>query len=185
MQAHRYRAPLEAKSSFCAELTAISLSFEKNNAILEKLTGYMPSSQLANPGENLMTHAQNTDVQPTNVNPSNVLVNGAKLIGEAVLPGASLLMDGKFVNGAAHSVAGLGARAALGPLGVALICADSFSKSVTDKFLWDHMSDAYKFTTEKRAAAKAAKAEAKAQAEAESAVATAETPAAASETAAA
>lgn len=113
-----------------------------------------------------MTEAQNT-VQQANANPSNILANGAKLIGEAVLPGASLLLDGNFVNGAAHSVAGLGARAALGPLGVALICADSFSKSVTDKFLWDHMSDAYKFTTEKRAAAKAAKAEAKAAAEAE------------------
>lgn len=103
-------------------------------------------------------------------NPSNVLANGAKLIGETILPGASLLLDGKFVNGAAHSVLGLGARVALGPIGVALICADSFSKSVTDKFLWDHMSDAYKFTTEKRAAAKAAKAEAKAAADAEAAV---------------
>lgn len=103
-------------------------------------------------------------------NPSNVLANGAKLIGETILPGASLLLDGKFVNGAAHSVLGLGARVALGPIGVALICADSFSKSVTDKFLWDHMSDAYKFTTEKRAAAKAAKEEAKAAAEAEAAV---------------
>jgi hypothetical protein len=120
-----------------------------------------------------MTEAQNT-VQQANVNPSNILANGAKLIGEAVLPGASLLLDGKFVNGAVHSVAGLGARAALGPLGVALICADSFSKSVTDKFLWDHMSDAYKFTTEKRAAAKAAKAEAKAAAEAEAASAEAQ-----------
>lgn len=113
-----------------------------------------------------MTQAQNhtTDVQPANA--VNIFANGAKLIGEAVLPGASLLLDGKFVNGAVHSVAGLGARAALGPIGVALICADSFSKSVTDKFLWDHMSDAYKFTTEKRAAAKAAKAEAKAAADA-------------------
>ena len=141
----------------------------------------MPSSPLANLGEIFMTQTQNTDVQPANVNPANALVNGAKLIGEAVLPGASLLLDGKFINGAAHSVAGLGARAALGPLGVALICADSFSKSVTDKYLWDHMSDAYKFTTEKRAEAKAAKAEAKAQADAEAAAATA----AATETAAA
>lgn len=114
-----------------------------------------------------MTEATNTVLQ---TNPANILVNGAKLVGEAILPGASLLLDGKFINGAAHSVAGLGARAALGPIGVALICADSFSKSVTDKFLWDHMSDAYKFTTEKRAAAKAAKAEAKAAAEAEAAV---------------
>ncbi len=114
-----------------------------------------------------MTEAQNTVQQ---ANPANILANGAKLVGEAVLPGASLLLDGKFVNGAAHTVAGLGARVALGPLGVALICADSFSKSVTDKFLWDHMSDAYTFVTEKRAAAKAAKAEAKAAAEAEAAV---------------
>lgn len=103
-------------------------------------------------------------VQQTN--PSDILANGAKLVGETILPGASLLLDGKFINGAAHSLLGLGARAALGPVGVVLICADSFSKSVTDKFLWDHMSDAYKFTTEKRAAAKAAKEEAKAAAEA-------------------
>ncbi|MDP4909239.1 MAG: hypothetical protein NWR19_06165 [Burkholderiaceae bacterium] len=125
-----------------------------------------------------MTQTQNTDVQPANVNPANSLVNGAKLIGEAVLPGASLLLDGKFINGATHSVAGLGARAALGPLGVALICADSFSKSVTNKYLWDHMSDAYKFTTEKRAEAKAAKAKAKAEAQATASAETPETAAA-------
>jgi|GEM_PF-622042 len=113
-----------------------------------------------------MTQAQNSEVQSANVNPVNALVNGAKLVGETMLPGASLLLDGKFVNGAAHAAAGIGARIALGPLGVALICADSFSKSVTDKFLWDHVSDAYKATTEKRAAAKAARAQAEADAEA-------------------
>ena len=116
-----------------------------------------------------MTQAQNhsADNQPTNA--ASVLANGAKLIGETVLPGASLLLDGKFVNGAVHTVAGLGARIALGPIGVALICADSFSKSVTDKNLWDHASEAYKANAEKRAAAKAAKEEAKAAAQAESA----------------
>lgn len=116
-----------------------------------------------------MTQAQNhtADNQPTNA--ASVLANGAKLIGETVLPGASLLLDGKFVNGAVHTVAGLGARIALGPIGVALICADSFSKSVTDKNLWDHASEAYKANAEKRAAAKAAKEEAKASAQAEAA----------------
>lgn len=114
-----------------------------------------------------MTQAQNqtADNQPTNA--ASVLANGAKLIGETVLPGASLLLDGKFVNGAVHTVAGLGARIALGPIGVALICADSFSKSVTDKNLWDHASEAYKANAEKRAAAKAAKEEAKVAAQAE------------------
>ncbi|MDN3986529.1 DUF6072 family protein [Zwartia vadi] len=108
---------------------------------------------------------QTAEVQPIQANATNVLANGAKLIGETVLPGASLLLDGKFVNGAVHTVAGLGARLALGPIGVALICADSFSKSVTDKNLWDHASEAFKANAEKRAAAKAAKAEAQAAAQ--------------------
>jgi hypothetical protein len=93
-------------------------------------------------------------IMQTQANDLNVLTNGAKLVGESVLPGASLLMDGQFLNGAAHAAVGIGARLALGPLGVVLVCADSFSKSVTDKFLWDHVKDGI----EARKAAKAAKA---------------------------
>lgn len=132
-----------------------------------------------------MTQTQHSDVQTNNTNPANAIVNGVKLVGETLLPGTSLLLDGKFVNGAAHAAAGIGARLALGPLGVVLVCADSFSKSVTDKFLWDHVSDAYKATTEKRAVAKAAKAEAKAEAEAAAHAATADIADLATETAAA
>lgn len=93
---------------------------------------------------------------------ANVIANGAKLLGEAFLPGASLLMEGKFVNGIAHTAAGFGARLALGPVGLALVCADSFSKATTDKFLWDHVTETYNTCMEKRkasVAAKAAKAE--------------------------
>lgn len=72
-----------------------------------------------------------------------ILTNGAKLFGETFIPGASLIMDGKVVNGAVHAVLGLGARAALGPVGFAVVAADSYSKSVTDKHLWDHVSDIY------------------------------------------
>lgn len=108
-----------------------------------------------------MTQAQ---VQTSTTESSNPFVNGMKLVGEALLPGTSLLVDGKFINGAAHAVVGLGARVALGPVAVAFVCADSFSKSVSDKFLWDHASDAYKAAVEMRASAKAAKEEAKAKA---------------------
>lgn len=73
------------------------------------------------------------------------LSNGAKILGELIVPGASLLMDGKFANGAAHAVIGLGAKLAFGPIGVLLVCADSFSKSTTDKLLWDHVTE---FTSE-------------------------------------
>jgi len=89
----------------------------------------------------------------------NVLANGAKLIGETILPGASLLMDGQFVNGVAHSAVGIAARLALGPVGLALVCADSFSKSTTDKTLWDHVNAAYKARAEKKLAAAVAKEE--------------------------
>jgi hypothetical protein len=104
-------------------------------------------------------------IMQTQANDLNVLTNGAKLVGESVLPGASLLMDGQFLNGAAHAAVGIGARLALGPLGVVLVCADSFSKSVTDKFLWDHVKDGI----EARKAAKAAKAAAQVETEAQAA----------------
>jgi len=86
----------------------------------------------------------------------NSIANGAKLVGETLIPGASLLMDGQFVNGAIHAAVGTAARLALGPIGLLLVCADSFSKSTTDKSLWDHVSGAYKEHTEKKEAAKAA-----------------------------
>ena len=89
----------------------------------------------------------------------NAITNGAKLFGETLLPGTSLLMDGQFVDGIAHSVVGLAARVALGPLGLVLVCADSFSKSTTDKNLWDHISGAYNEHNEKKKAAAAEKEE--------------------------
>lgn len=81
-----------------------------------------------------------------------VLTNGAKLFGETFIPGASLIMDGKVVNGAVHAVLGLGARAALGPVGFAVVAADSYSKSVTDKHLWDHVNDIYVRVRDRRRA---------------------------------
>ena len=66
------------------------------------------------------------------------LTNGVKLVGEAILPGASLLMDGKFAEGAGHVVVGIGARIVLGPIGALIVAADSFSKSVADKNLWNY-----------------------------------------------
>jgi len=86
----------------------------------------------------------------------SVLANGAKLFGETVIPGASLLMDGQFCNGIIHTAVGVGARLALGPIGLVLVCADSFSKSTTDKTLWDHVNSAYKARAEKKAAKEAA-----------------------------
>jgi len=71
---------------------------------------------------------------------SDVINNGVKLVGEAVLPGASLLLDGNLLNGAAHVAVGAAAAAFVAPWAVLLVVADSFSKSVSGKNLWDHVN---------------------------------------------
>jgi hypothetical protein len=72
---------------------------------------------------------------------SNITIaNGVKLVGESMLPGASLLLDGNLVNGAAHVAAGAAAAAFVAPWAVLLVVADSFSKSVSGKNLWDHIN---------------------------------------------
>jgi hypothetical protein len=73
---------------------------------------------------------------------SKVFANGVKLVGEAFLPGASLLLDGNLGNGVVHAVVGFGARLALGPVGFIVVAADSFSKSVTEKYLREHVTEA-------------------------------------------
>jgi Family of unknown function (DUF6072) len=72
-------------------------------------------------------------------NSLKTLTNGFKLVGEVVLPGASLLMDGRLLEGAAHLVVGVGARAVFGPLVGFIVAADSFSKSVGNRNLWDYI----------------------------------------------
>lgn len=66
---------------------------------------------------------------------NTVAENAVKLVGEVFVPGASLLMDGKILPGGAHLLAGVVARAVLGPVGLALVVANSFSKSTTGKNL--------------------------------------------------
>jgi hypothetical protein len=64
------------------------------------------------------------------------LVNIAKLLGEfLLLPGTSLLADGKLKKGFLHVGAGVVAGLLLGIPGAALVAANSFSMSKTDKNL--------------------------------------------------
>lgn len=66
--------------------------------------------------------------------------NAIKLLGEVFVPGASLLMDGKIVSGSAHLIVGSWAKAALGPVGLAVVIANSYSESSTGKSLLKHFS---------------------------------------------
>lgn len=68
-------------------------------------------------------------------NQNKTVNNAIKLVGETVAPGTSLLIDGKILSGVAHMVVGLWSRAALGPLGLGLVIANSYSTSTTGKNL--------------------------------------------------
>jgi len=71
--------------------------------------------------------------------------NAVKLASEGLIaPGASLLLDGDFRGGGVHVVAGLVAKALLGPIGWVLVAADSFSRSTTSKTLFAHFAGAKK-----------------------------------------
>ncbi len=69
-----------------------------------------------------------------------VASRGIKVAGEAlVAPGSSLILDGDIINGGVHLAGGLLARWAVGPVGWFLVAANSYSKSVTDRNLWEHL----------------------------------------------
>ena len=68
--------------------------------------------------------------------------NGIKLAGEAfVLPGSSLMVDGKIKSGIIHAGAGVLAKAVLGVPGLVVVAANSFSLSVTGRSLYSTLFD--------------------------------------------
>ncbi len=73
---------------------------------------------------------------------TGVIQNGVKMVGEVILPGTSLLLDGDIKGGAGHAIVGLATWAYLGPVRL-LVSANSFSKSVSDKHLYRHLLDLF------------------------------------------
>jgi hypothetical protein len=70
-----------------------------------------------------------------------IVNNAVKLAGEGLIaPGTSLLLDGDIKAGAGHVVAGLAAKALLGPVGWLLVAASSFAKSTTGKSLYENLA---------------------------------------------
>ena len=61
-----------------------------------------------------------------------------KLVGEALLPGVSLALDGDIKSGVIHFVGGAVGKALIGPVGWIYAAADSYSKSTTGKHFHQH-----------------------------------------------
>lgn len=69
----------------------------------------------------------------------DVLGRGVRILAEAnVAPGASRFLDGEIKSGFAHLGLGILGRALLGGVGVALVAANSYSRSVTGRSLVGH-----------------------------------------------
>ncbi len=90
-------------------------------------------------------------------NTDKTVPNAVKLVGDSIIPGSSLLIDGQLLAGAGHFLVGGLARTALGPLGFALVAANSYVRSTTGQGLLKHL----------KKAAPGAKQEAKPEAKAE------------------
>jgi hypothetical protein len=125
-------------------------SVEESAAAVDATTDAQPTetSAAAEPAETLgqTTAEEPTAIQPAlqnNASPAEAAAHIVKLIGETrFLPGFSLLVDGKVLEGGAHAAVGVAALPLLGPVGPAvwlLAAANSYSKSVTDKHLHEHI----------------------------------------------
>jgi hypothetical protein len=85
-----------------------------------------------------MTSAK-TPAAPAAVEGKNVVGNGLMLVGDMMFPGTSLLLGGRVKEGVTHSLLGWAGRAVLGPVGWAVIAANSYSKATTNKNLTAHL----------------------------------------------
>lgn len=61
-----------------------------------------------------------------------------KFVGEGLLPGVSLMLDGNIKSGTLHFLGGVAGRIVLGPVGWFYAAADSFSLSNTGKHFHQH-----------------------------------------------
>lgn len=81
------------------------------------------------------------------------LTNGAKIVGEALVPGASLLVDGRVGYGILHTALAIGAGALLGPLGVAAVAVNSFAESTTGSSPLSYLAEKTKLASRRAVAA--------------------------------
>lgn len=64
-----------------------------------------------------------------------------KLVGEGLLPGASLMLEGNIKSGTLHLLGGIVGRAVFGPVGWFYAAADSYSQAQTGKHFHQHFTN--------------------------------------------
>lgn len=82
------------------------------------------------------------------LSPAGEILNAVKLVGDlVVLPGVSLLMQGKVPEGGAHAILGFLAARMLGtvagPVCWILLAANSYAKSTSGSYLHEQVLDLF------------------------------------------
>ena len=73
--------------------------------------------------------------------PSSTGANALKIASEYFVgPGTSQVLAGNIGSGLIHFGAGIVAKSLLGPLGVLLVCANSYSNATTDRHLYQQFT---------------------------------------------
>jgi hypothetical protein len=111
-------------------------------AVRRSSTGTYTKAPVATPPRRSKENNMETNTTGGAQTPGTLLVNGAKVLGEvAVVPGASLIVDGNVKSGIVHAASGLLGVAilgpVLGPLTWLAVGADSYSRSVSGKTIVD------------------------------------------------
>ena len=82
-----------------------------------------------------MPTKEETAAAPLHNSPTD---NAVKALGEVVLPGGSLLLEGDIKGGVVHAALGIAAAVVLGPFGRLLVSTNAFSRATTRKNLTEH-----------------------------------------------
>lgn len=77
--------------------------------------------------------------QSTPVSEQTVVGNTLLLVGDILMPGTSLLVESRFKEAVAHSVLGWVGAATLGPIAWAVVAANAYSRSTTNKDLFENV----------------------------------------------
>lgn len=72
---------------------------------------------------------------------ATTIKTGVKVAGEFFIPGGSNLVKGDIKQAGLHAVLGIAARAVFGPIGLLVVCANSFTKATTGHHLHEHLEN--------------------------------------------
>lgn len=99
-------------------------------------------STKSSPGPVRAINARGEPVSQSNTSPAELFANGARLVGDALLPGVSQVASGDIRNGAIHAAVAVGATmigaGLLGPVVWGASALNSYSRSVTGRNLIEH-----------------------------------------------